>query len=189
MIAYLRGKVKERQRDWTMIEVHAIGYQVYVTSRTQLERGADIELYCSEQIREDSRRLYGFPTLLEREFFELLLSVSGVGPRSALAILGEGTPGEIEAAILSGNSGFFQAVSGIGKKVALKIIVELKSRFDTGRDALVGLLENEDEALVGTLEGLGYKRREFEMILRTIPAELTNLEARLAYVIRALGKP
>lgn len=188
MIAYLRGTVRERVRDWVILEIQSIGYQVYLSSRTNGAVGSELALFCSEQIREDSRRLYGFRTLAERELFELLLAVSGVGPKSALAILGQGSPIDIEAAIMSGDPTFFEGAPGIGKKVALKIIVELKTRFDSSRSALIGVLESEDETLITSLEQLGYKRNEFAKLLRSIPAELTDLEARLTYMLKALGK-
>ena len=128
MIAYLEGLVVHREGTSIVILVAGIGYQVFPSAHTSPVVGSQIQLYCSQQVREDSLTLYGLASWLERSWFELLLSVSGVGPKSALAIVGSNPTTRIEQAISDGQTALFEAIPGIGKKVAAKIIVELKGK-------------------------------------------------------------
>ena len=183
MIAYLHGKVLHHLGASIILEVGGVGYQVYLASRQQPAIGQDYEVYCSHQVREDSATLYGFTTPLERTWFELLLSVSGVGPKSALAIVASSQPARLEQAIIAGQTALFEAVSGIGKKVAAKIIVELKGKVG-GLGTLLPTETGQDSSLIEALESLGYRRAEMLPILADLPASETSLEAQIRWVLK-----
>jgi Holliday junction DNA helicase RuvA len=136
MIAFLVGKVTEQLDDMVGLEVGGVGYGLWVAPEdwAHLTVGAEVKLYVYEHIREQAHDLYGFMSLSTKQLFELLLSVNGVGPKMALAILSVGSIDEVRLAIAEGNVKFLQAASGVGKKVAERVVVDLKDK--------VGLLAN-----------------------------------------------
>lgn len=181
MIAFLTGKVIHRDMTWLILGVGGVGYQVYIPPYIAGRVGDELSLYCSHQIREDSQSLYGFPDNAGRALFELLLTVSGVGPKSALAIVSASSAEQIQGAIDAGSTGLFEATPGIGKKVAAKIIVELKGKLaETGTGA--------QDDLASALEGLGYRRTEILPVLRQLPAELTDVSAQIRWALARLSK-
>lgn len=189
MIASLSGSVTHRDLSWLILEVGGVGYQVLVPSHIVAPLGSEVTLFTSHQIREDSMHLYGFMTMTERIFFELLLSVSGVGPKSALAIMGIGSVDRISAAIIKGETALFEAVPGIGKKAAAKIIIELKNKVSGLRNT--DLLPNDattDTDLVHALESLGYRRVEILPILVELPADVAQLDVQLRWALQRLAR-
>lgn len=187
MIAYLEGTVYETHGSAAIMMVGGVGYQIILSAHLALTAGQACQIYCSQQVREDSLTLYGFPTWGERSFFELLLSVSGVGPKSALAIVGSCPLERIEQAISQGQTSLFEAIPGIGKKVAAKIIVELKGKLG----GLGGLLPDEsagDSQLLAALEGLGYRKAEVLPILRDLPKEELKIEGQLKWVLQRINQ-
>lgn len=187
MIATLTGQVTHQDQNTLILEVGGIGYQISVPKHVPASVGLNLRLYCSHQVRETSNELYGFPNLTEKVLFELLLSVPGIGPKGALSILGIGSVERIETAIINGDTTVFEAVSGIGKKVAAKIIVELKTKIGGVGD----LLPNEhgiDAELVNVLEGLGYRKAEFQRFLGNLPADLPDTQGRLRWVLQKLSR-
>src|SRR3990167_6226685 len=113
MIAKLTGKIVHRGISWIILDTSGVGYKVYC--RIEAINDADkIELFVHHHIREDQQTLYGFATLAELELFELLITVNGVGPKAAMAIMGSARPEKITAAIAQGDAGLFKAISGIG---------------------------------------------------------------------------
>lgn len=189
MIACLRGRVQYRDLTWVILDVQGVGYQVLVPSHIDAVLGTEVTLYTSHQIREESMNLYGFKTLAERTLFELLLSVSGVGPKSALAIIGIGSVERIQAAIAQGETALFEAVSGIGKKAAAKIIVELKNKVTGLRGDLLPTDQTSGADLVTALEGLGYRRLEILPILVELPADVGELNGQLRWALKRLSRP
>lgn len=129
MIGRLRGTVAERTSDHVVIDVGGVGYVVNVTASEQIPpAGSDIELHTSLQVREDAMTLYGFVDRGGRELFDLLLTSSGVGPKLAVAALGTLRPAVLRDAISAGDIDTLVAVPGIGKKVAERVILELRER-------------------------------------------------------------
>ncbi len=186
MIAFIRGEVIYRDLTWALVLTSGVGYQIFLPSTIAAPVGAEVRFFCSHQVREDSQHLYGFVTFAERSLFELLLSVSGVGPKSALAIVGSNTPPRIEQAILTGDPTLFEAISGIGRKVAAKIIVELKTKIG-GVGTLLPADQGVDADLITTLEGLGYRRQELGSALRELPADLTDLQAKVRWMLKRVA--
>ena len=128
--------------------------------------------------------LYGFLTDAEVNFFAQLIGVSGVGPRMALGVLNAGKVEEIRSAIGGGNVAIFTTISGIGKKTAERIIVELKGKLELGDLKLAGAAHD----LLTALTSLGYNAYEVKQILPDIPRELAGTEARIKYALKLLGK-
>ena len=170
MIYSLRGFVQELTPTFAVVEVNGIGYYVSVSLQTSqnLKLNSEVFLYIQQIIREDAHLLFGFFTKEEKEMFNLLISVNGVGPVSALILLSSLSLSEAANAILSGNSGLIQKVKGIGVKTAERIIIDLRDKvggFSISEEKLSNLVNNKikNEAL-SALEVLGISRKVSEKI-------------------------
>ena len=169
MIARLRGTPVGRRADRIVLEVGGVGYALAVTPTAArlAERGEEISLETYLHVREDALQLYGFAEPAERELFEHLLAVSGIGPKVALAIVSGSPPGDLRRAIALDDTARFEAIPGIGKKTAQRVVLELKEKLGTmdeptpiaskphavARDALVELgwsVTEAEEALAAT---------------------------------------
>src|SRR5437764_3310489 len=148
MIARLRGRVAARQGTALVVDVGGVGYLVHATPSVQRFGDGEITIEIHTVVREDALQLYGFATAEERELYELLLAVSGVGPKVALAILSGSTPAELRRAIVREDVKRFQAIPGSGLKTAQRVVLELKAAVTdaaapgeelAARDALVEL--------------------------------------------------
>lgn len=130
MIGKLKGRIDMVNEDSVIIDVGGVGYEVFCSSRTlaMLEKGAAAELTIETHVREDHIHLYGFPDAAERDWFRLLCTVQGVGSKTGLSILGAFSPQKIVHAILAKDASAFRAVSGIGPKLAERIVTELKDK-------------------------------------------------------------
>jgi len=172
VIARLRGTVAARTAAGLVLDVGGVGYLVAATPRVRARVGEETTLETYLHVREDALQLYGFATADERELFELLLGVSGVGPKVALAIVSGSTPEELRRAIVREDTARFEAIPGIGRKTAQRVVLELKEKLggpagiETGahgggsllaREALVELgwtLVDAERALAGVDEQL-----------------------------------
>lgn len=175
MISYLRGSVIKKTDRAVVLEVGGIGYRVFVTEATResLPVGGEIALWTHLAVREDSHDLYGFTDEETLGFFELLISISGIGPRSALNILNIVTPRTLRQAVSSGDTSYLTKVSGIGRKIAEKIVIELKDKFeahDTGDSYSSEHMRVDSDALEA-LKSLGYPEREAREALKKIASE------------------
>ena len=164
MISSLRGSVTARMLDGVVLEVNGVGYRVQTTARAlrKASGGRDVTLDTYLHVREDALQLYGFADSAERELFEHFLSVSGVGPKVALAILSGSTPADLRRAIALEDTTRFVAIPGIGKKTAERVVLELKEKIGSV-DAVAGA----PEELVArdALVELGYSLVEAERAL------------------------
>src|SRR3989338_7655700 len=131
MIAYLEGTIQSINEQDLVVVVQGIGYRVFVTPTTigEAEVAAAVALHTHQYVRDDALELYGFARPEELRMFKLLICVSGVGPKTALGILAITSPEQLRAAVVSGNVGLLTKVSGIGKKTAERLLVELKDTF------------------------------------------------------------
>jgi Holliday junction DNA helicase RuvA len=168
VISRLRGVVAARTAAGVVLDVGGVGYLVAATPRVSARVGQEATVETYLHVREDALQLYGFATADERELFELLLGVSGVGPKVALAIVSGSTPAELRRAIARDDTARFEAIPGIGRKTAQRVVLELKEKLGgsaaasaTGsvlaRDALVELgwsVVDADRALAGVDESL-----------------------------------
>jgi len=181
MIGYLKGQVKSIGKDHVLLVVDNLGYEVYVPSPT-LEKAQprqEREFWTHEYLRENARELYGFPTREELGLFRDLMRVSGVGPKSALNVLSLGA-GRVREAITKGDAGILGSVSGVGKKTAQKIVLELKGVL-SDPDAV-----SADADAVDALRRLGYSQREASEALHGVTGE--TVEEKIKSALKILGK-
>ncbi|PIR97309.1 MAG: Holliday junction branch migration protein RuvA [Candidatus Doudnabacteria bacterium CG10_big_fil_rev_8_21_14_0_10_41_10] len=186
MISYLKGSVLSKQANYATVETQGVGYKVFipVSSLLELRLEQEIELYIRTYVREDQFSLYGFLSPKELELFELLISVSGVGPKVALAVLSGGTVEVITSAIGSGDPSIFTKVSGVGKKTAERIVVELKEKIGTGDLKSSKDLSESLDALVA----LGYSKLEAREVLKRISSKDLDSGSIIKEALRVLGK-
>jgi holliday junction DNA helicase RuvA len=183
MIAVLNGRVIETYSDSLVIGVGGIGLQVFVPSalRDRLRPGDDVFLHTYLVVRQDALSLYGFESRDERELFLLLLSVDGIGPKLALAVISTLSPDAIRRAIFHEQPEVFTRVPGVGKKTAQKILLQLQDRIPaiSGLEA-VSTISDVDTEVLGALTALGYSVVEAQSALQSIPRETPQeVEARL----------
>lgn len=180
MIASVRGEVLVRRPDHVVIESAGVGYKLSVSSETLKAvpaRGKETMLHAHMVVRDDSMALYGFASEEERDLFLHLISVGGVGPKVGIAILSGGTPRELLRAIAAGDAKRFQAVPGIGKRTAERVIVELREKVTGELEESVALGvstadESEPRLLARDgLMGLGYTISEAEALLAKVEGE------------------
>jgi Holliday junction DNA helicase RuvA len=167
MIAFLRGRVLEKQPNRVIVEVQGVGYDVYVPLSTYYEvgeAGAEVVLRVHTHVREDALQLYGFVTDLERQLFERLISISGIGPKLAIAVLSGMDSRELVVAVQRGDVARLIRIPGVGKKTAERIVLELKDRVAQLVPAVaehaadVDLTDRLRADLLSALENLGYHR-------------------------------
>ena len=187
MIAYLTGPAESLGADALMIRVGDIGYKVFVPAKLRQGLKADqpISVYVHTHVREDALDLYGFTTLDELKLFELIINVSGIGPKTGLLILNFSVD-EITAAVSKADLDFFTAIPRLGKKNAQKVIIELKPKLgDLEELNLAGESPETNQALQA-LTNLGFSKKEAISALRQSPADL-DLETRIKTAIKYLG--
>jgi len=173
MISHLRGKLVEKNPTHLIVECGGLGYFVNISLHTYslVKDREDILIHTHLLVKEDSHSLYGFFEPSEREIFRLLISVSGVGPSTARAVLSSLSPSEVREAILSGDVPTIQGVKGIGAKTAQRLILDLKDKIlkvETGGElSPKSNNTNKDEAL-SALEVLGFPRKQSEKVVERV---------------------
>lgn len=191
MISYLKGTILNKNAKSITLLVNQIGYRVFViqTLIQKLKTDQEIELYTHLRHKEDSMDLYGFKTKEELEFFELLLTISGVGPKSALGILEVATLSNIKKAILRDDPSILYKVSGVGRKTAERIVVELKNKLDSlpASEKEISLDDSDTEAFDALL-GLGYPERDVRQAIKQIPEDISKTEDKVKKALKFLGK-
>jgi len=191
MIASLRGTVSEKLPDVVILDVGGVGYSLFVTTEDygQLPTDQPVKVYIHEHIREQSHDLFGFVRLDTKQLFEQLLGVNGVGPKMALAVLSIGSASDVRGAIAGGDTKYIQAAQGVGKRVAERIVVDLKDKVGlAGVDlTTTGIFQGEalvqqDEA-VEALVSLGYSVQDASVALSKIDPNLPA-EQRITMALR-----
>ena len=189
MIAYLKGTVIKKLDKSIILIIGGIGYEVFL-SRQNLENikiDEERDFFVHSYIKEDLFDLYGFPSWDELNFFKKLIAVSGVGPKSALNVLALATVDELKRAITSGDSSLLQQVSGIGKKTAERLVVELKEKFI--RDlSEAGLKIDGNNQVIEALVSLGYKQIEAQEIVKHLPVEEKDLATKIKQALQLINK-
>jgi Holliday junction DNA helicase RuvA len=201
VIAHLRGRISEKQPNRIVVDVNGVGYDVFVPLSTFYglgDSGSDIALRIHTHVREDALLLYGFATLLEQELFERLISISGIGPKLALAVLSGIETLELVRAVERGDVARLTSIPGVGKKTSERIVLELKDRLprvhapvapDSPGEAPVSLRDDVLSALVN----LGYHRPLAEKAVEAAvkglgPAADAGFERTLKQALRELAK-
>jgi Holliday junction DNA helicase RuvA len=191
MISYLEGEVIFRGVNFIILKTGGVGFKVFVLPAANVS-GERICLYTHLAVREDALTLFGFQTYEELELFETLIGVSGVGPKAAMGILTISDPNTIKLAIAKEDATILTRVSGIGKKTAERVILELKNKFTLGEIKAGELNRTQKEIMdqqdvIEALTGLGYGQNEARKALEKIPRE-KSLEERIRLALKELGK-
>ncbi|MHB0857266.1 MAG: Holliday junction branch migration protein RuvA [Anaerolineae bacterium] len=190
MIASLRGQVRAVRGDSVVLDVGGVGYAVYVPA-SLLERlsvGTLAELQTHMVVRETAISLYGFGTLEEREIFVTLLSVSGVGPRTALSTLSSFSPELLRNAIAQGDATALARVPGLGRKMAQRLVLDLREKIGvSGGGGIASPLSTVDTDVLNALTSLGYSIVEAQDAVRALPEEAQDLDQRILAALRFLG--
>ncbi len=195
MIYYLSGPVTVLEPGFAVIDCGGVGYGCRITGYTagQLRLNQAAKLYICETIREDAHDLYGFASKEEQHCYELLTSVNGVGPKAALAILSAGGPQNLTMAVVTGNEKLLMAAQGVGKKIAQRIILELKDKlgaeteldFSAGTGTAVAAPGNAAALAHGALQELGYSPVEIAAALKGADPNATT-EELVRHALRAM---
>ena len=200
MFYYLEGTVSDIDVNLIVLNCSGIGFAVNATTNTiaDVSKGTACRLYISEIVKEDAFDLYGFSTKRERQFFDMLISVSGIGPKAALSILSANTPDGLSLAVASGNEKALTVAPGIGKKIAQRVILELKDKIGSGVDLFgdtapvtTNTVSTDNTALndaVAALSVLGYNPNEISRVLRSEEIRGLNTEEIIKLVLRKMVK-
>lgn len=189
MIGKIRGKIEAVKENHIIVGVHDVGYKVFMNgfSLAKIAGKETAELFIHTHVREDALALFGFLTEEELEMFELLISISGIGPKVASGILSIASPKTIKTAIVNEDSSILTKVSGIGKKTAGRVILELKNKVgpvsqdekDTAAD---------DSNAVEAMLSMGYSAAEAREALKAVPSDIKEVGKRVGMALRSLGK-
>ncbi len=181
MISFLEGILAEHEADGVILNVGGVGYRL-ATTRVTTEVGEKVKFYVAEVIREDKYDLYGFETKDERALFYILTNVQGVGPKLGQKILSAATAEALRRHIQSGDVSFFTSISGVGKKTAQKIILDLK-----------GVLVSDDASLpegsndvAEALESLGYRKEDIASVLKHVTGD--TIETKVKSALKMLSR-
>jgi len=197
VIASLEGRVGAVAFDSLVIEVGGIGYQVFASPEilSSAVPGSQLKLYTYHLVREDQQALYGFKSVEDLGFFTLLLTVNGVGPKVALAIVGSRPTPDLQLAIMAQDQAVLVSIPGIGKKLAERIIFELKEKVAAAGVAAAGTqiagIGGAESEVVAALQALGYSLAEARAASRTALADTTiggTLEDRVKAALRSLAR-
>lgn len=189
MIAYLKGTIIEKSKNYLIIETGGVGYKVFasIDILNTATKGKGIELFIYQQTSEQGVNLFGLKSLAELELFELLVSVSGVGPKTAISVFNIGSADEIKLSIFNGDPYLLNKVSGIGKKTAERIILELGTKIvSLGGEMSISdnnSINDEIEALMS----LGYSFNQASTSLKKIDKNIKNSSDRMKQALKLLG--
>ncbi len=193
MIAAIEGTLELRGTQWVIIKVGGVSLQIYLPTSTLNQLGAEgerVQLYTHLHWREDSVALYGFLSQQELDLFKMLISVDGVGPKVALAMLSNLNPEQLVLAIASGNINLLTQLPGIGTKTANRLVVELKSKLEKGwTGAISSYLTQDNAEIIAVLTNLGYSASEATKAVASLPASSAlALEDKIKLALQYLAK-
>jgi Holliday junction DNA helicase RuvA len=200
MIAFLRGRVLEKQPNRVLVDVNGVGYEVVIPLSTFYDvgdEGAEVALRVHTHVREDALQLFGFLTLLERQMFERLIAVSGIGPKLAIAVLSGLETRDLVSAVQRADVARLTSIPGVGKKTAERIVLELKDRLT--QIAMPAAVDAKPQAagedrmrgdLLSALQNLGYHRTDAERAIDVVLQQSADrtLESALKDALRRLSR-
>ncbi|MFZ2299779.1 MAG: Holliday junction branch migration protein RuvA [Candidatus Moraniibacteriota bacterium] len=189
MIAQLEGKIAGVRGNAVILMVGGVGYQVFLSAYTlgKVAGQEQVLLHIHTHVREDQLALYGFLSEDELSMFELLISISGIGPKVALSILSIADVKTIRTAIVNKDPSILTRVSGVGKKTAERVIVELQNKVESvDIEDQAGALAGQDA--IEALTSLGYSISQAREALKSVPTDVTDVGARIRQALKNLGK-
>ncbi|MCX6719631.1 MAG: Holliday junction branch migration protein RuvA [Candidatus Staskawiczbacteria bacterium] len=186
MISFLEGKIILKRDKFVIVEVAGVGYKVFLSRQTLLtlpEIGSSIKVFTYQNVKEEALDLYGFLAYDGLEFFETLMDIRGVGPKSALDISDLGSLEKIKDRILTQDEKIFEGIPGIGSKKAMTIILEL-----TGKIKMLGNKKDSADEGESALMQLGFSKTQAKEALAGVPSNIKNTEDRIKLALKNLGK-
>ena len=199
MISYIKGRLEIKSKDYIVVDVGGIGYKIFMseTAINELEKGTEVKVFTYMRVREDDISLYGFLNNEELVTFELLISVGGVGAKSAITILSNITPSKFALAVITNDVNTLKKLPGIGAKTVARIILELIDKMKTEqsieenkneeiKEAIV--LDNKANDAVEALCVLGYTRKDVEKVLSNIDTNKLTVEEIIKQGLKYLGR-
>lgn len=193
MISYLKGVIKLKAENFVIIDVSGVGYKVFASEETLLKVGKEgdkTELFIHLHLyaQEGKMMLYGFSTFKELEFFELLISISGVGPKVALGVLSLAPVEQIKEAVINEDTDILTKVSGVGKKTAGRIVLELKNKLDIDDISKIsGKTSSQGLECIEALTKLGYSVSEAREALKQVPKDTEEVKDKVRLALKTLG--
>ncbi|MFC1687482.1 Holliday junction branch migration protein RuvA [Patescibacteria group bacterium] len=186
MIAHLSGVIRHKAEGYLIVDANGVGYRVVVSTAVcnESEANTSIELFTHLEMRENLMELYGFITIEEVEIFKKLLTVTSIGPKTAMNILEKVSITQLKEAIAHGDSSTLEQIKGIGKKTAERLVLELKSIFQKGKTKKPA--ENSEE--IDALVALGYSTSEARTALAKVPKSVKGDDARIKAALKSLAK-
>ena len=175
MIGRIQGKLVEKHPPQIIVNVNGVGYEIDVPMSTFYQlpaNGAEVALYTHLLVREDAHQLFGFATEAERGVFRQLLKISGVGARTALAVLSGLSVADLRETVSSQDGGRLTKIPGIGKKTAERLLLELRDKLDGAAVAMAGVGDRRQGDIVNALLALGYNEREAAWASKQLPADM-----------------
>jgi holliday junction DNA helicase RuvA len=189
MIGYLQGEIKFIKPDSLVLMTGGVGYEILIPSSISIGLGAGekASFHIHTHVKEDQLTLYGFLSAEELDFFKMLLSVSGIGPKVALAIVSSAPVDKLKSSISNGDPGMLSAVSGVGKKTAEKAVIELKGKLGFIGNSHI-FENNETGDIYDALMGLGFRREDVADGIRKLPEEITETDQKIKALLKMLGR-
>ncbi len=190
MISQLYGKITHKDERYLVMDVNGVGYKVFAPTDVieKTKNAESVRIWTHLVVREDALDLYGFNTKDDLEFFEMLIGISGIGPKTALSILNLASIPTIKKAISSGDSTYLTKVSGIGKKNAEKIVLELKDKLLVSEDDVRYASRGDESDSLEALKALGYSEREAREALKKVPDDIADIGERVKRALKILSK-
>ncbi len=188
MISKITGQIIHKNDKFIVVETNGLGYKIFSTTDliSKVKENDQVQIWTYLAVRENALDLYGFMTKKDLDFFELLITISGVGPKTALNILNVATVDSLRKAISSGETAHLTKVSGLGKKMADKIVLELKGKLGSYEEIEMGLKEEIDA--LEALKSLGYSHRDAREALQEISKDLKSTSDRVKAALKHLGR-
>ncbi|MCK9379395.1 MAG: Holliday junction branch migration protein RuvA [Candidatus Moranbacteria bacterium] len=191
MIIRLEGKILMKGERFVALDVNGVSYRVFCgpqTIKSAPKKDVQFSLWTHLHVREDAMEIYGFLEYAELEFFEMLIGISGIGPKGALGVLAVAPLDNIKRAISSGETNYLTKVSGIGRKTAEKIVLELRDKLGgLGGGEAGGMMLKEDQDVLGALQSLGYSLSEAREAMKQIPDGTEGTNSRIKEALKNLG--
>ncbi len=191
MIAYIKGKILLRGEKYIILETNGIGYKIFVMPEDikNTKKESEASFWTHLHVREDAMEIYGFLEYSEVELFEMLINISGIGPKSALGVLSLAPVDTLKRAISSEDTSYLTKVSGIGRKIAEKIVLELKDKLGSGKiDGITDPELKEEGDVLQALQSLGYSLREAREALKQVPNNIEGANNRIKEALKRIGK-
>jgi len=190
MISKLTGFISEVEEKTLTLDVHGVGYEIFLSPGTLaglLPSDEPITIYTHMHVREQSMELFGFLSKDSKHFFEMVIGVSGIGPKGALGVLDIAPLQTLVGAIMQGDASYLTKVSGVGKKTAEKIVLETRDKVaKLGIEGDMRAVQDDSDALAA-LQALGYTLIQARDVLREIPDEITATNEKITYALKKLG--